>query len=98
MTQLESRQCLTDAAAARDEAARLLEELVRERAAAEARLAAGGREDPIKLVTGRSAFDRAIGSTQDVLARMDALLLDGEDRASSRGDARVRPGSMTEGR
>jgi len=98
MTQLESRQRLIDAAAARDEAVRLLDELVRERAAAEARQAAGGREDPIKMVSGRSAFDRAIRSTQDVLARMDALLMDGDEMASHRGDRCVRPGSMAEGR
>jgi hypothetical protein len=98
MTQLEARDRLSDAQAARDEAARLLDELVRERAAAEARLAAGGREDPIKLVTGRSSFDRAIRSTQDALARMDAVLLQDAAASPRGGSVGVRPSPVTEGR
>lgn len=100
MTQLDTRDRLTDAQAARDQAARLLDDLVQERAAAEARLSAVGREDPIKLITGRSAFDRAIRSTQDALARMDAVLLQGSDAAASPrgGIVGVRPSPVTEGR
>ncbi len=97
---------LDAARAARAEAARLLEELVRERAAAEARLAAVGREDPIKRVTGRSAFDAAIRQTQDVLARMDAMLVDDDHAGTGPAERRphaarmlgVRPASVMESR
>jgi len=107
MPQLDTSGGLDAARTTRAEAARLLEELVRERAAAEARLAAVGREDPIKQVTGRSAFDAAIRQTQDVLARVDAVLygeVDGQParphgRLGGEGAARgVRPAPVLEGR
>ncbi|MHC4811060.1 MAG: hypothetical protein ACYTEV_11950 [Planctomycetota bacterium] len=102
MTQLERRPDASDALAARNDAARLLEDLLRERAATEARLAEAGREDPIRMVTGRSALDRAIRSTQDVLARMDAMLLESGGPACgiavTRSEPRgVRPPATTEG-
>ena len=102
MTQLERRPDVSDALAGRNDAVRLLEYLLRERAATEARLAEAGREDPIRMVTGRSALDRAIRSTQDVLAMMDAMLLESGGPACGLTAARsehrgVRPPTATEG-
>ncbi|MFK7961842.1 MAG: hypothetical protein AB8G96_15105 [Phycisphaerales bacterium] len=73
-----------DTLEAREQARQLLEQLLRERAACESRLAAKGQRDPIKSVTGESAYDRAIKLTQDVLAQADAVLADPPARSVSR--------------
>lgn len=60
----------------RDEAEGLLDRLIAERGAAERRLAEDGRHDPIKDLTGASAFDRAIESTRRMIGHMDELLIE----------------------
>ncbi len=58
----------------REEAGVLLETLLVERGRCEERLAASGRDDPLKTLTGLSAFDRAIARTREMMQRMDDLL------------------------
>ncbi len=58
----------------REEAGVLLETLLVERGRCEERLAASGRDDPLKTLTGLSAFDRAIARTREMMRRMDDLL------------------------
>lgn len=62
------------AARFRGHAADLLGRLQVERAHSEARLAEWGRPDSIKLVTGRSAIDNAIGATRKMIADIDGML------------------------
>jgi hypothetical protein len=60
----------------RDQAEGLLNRLIAERGAAEQRLAEHGRHDPIKDLTGASAFDRAIETTRRMISHMDDLLIE----------------------
>ncbi len=60
----------------REEAGVLLETLLVERGRCEERMAASGRHDPLKTLTGQSAFDRAIARTREMMRRMDYLLQD----------------------
>lgn len=82
---------------AREQARQLLEQLLHERAACESRLAARGERDPIKAVTGESAYDRAIKLTQDVLAQADAVLAGAGEASATRSSAVARsaPASPT---
>ena len=56
------------------EARQLLVTLKVDRSRIEARLAEFGREDPIEVVKGRSALDRAIEECQEVIERLDQLV------------------------
>lgn len=47
-----------------------------DRESSEQRLAAAGRRDPLKAVTGATALERAIASTRDMIANMDLLLVE----------------------
>lgn len=77
------------AMAALRDACRLLDHLKQERDQAEERLAAQGRRDPVKVVTGRSAFDRACQETEELIRRMDELLSEEAERllSAARGGA-----------
>ena len=68
----------------RNEADRLLERLVRDRRLSEQRLAAAGKQDPLKRLTGTSSLDRAIESTRTLLRSVDELVeeLRGEPQAN----------------
>ncbi len=59
----------------RNEAARLLEQLRANRADSEQRLAELGQRDAVKLVTGRSAIERAIDTTRELIAAADATVV-----------------------
>lgn len=52
----------------------LLCRLLATREQTERRLAETGHRDPIKAVTGQSAYDEAIRTTRDMIHRMDDLL------------------------
>ena len=54
----------------------LLGELLDARLGSERRLADLGRPDAIKLMTGRSALDRAVDSTRRMIHQLDALTRD----------------------
>ena len=51
----------------------MLVKLIRDRAISEQRLAEKGQSDPIKVVTGRSAIDKAIAETRAVIDNVDKL-------------------------
>ncbi|MEM9167067.1 MAG: hypothetical protein AAGB48_08575 [Planctomycetota bacterium] len=65
---------LTETADARREAERLLAGLIEARAQSEARLVELGRVDILKNLTGTSALDSAIGSTQRMVETLDRVL------------------------
>lgn len=65
-----------EAAVLRQQADGLLRRLLADRELSEQRLAASGRRDPIKTVTGVTALERAIASTKSMIAEMDLLLAD----------------------
>lgn len=69
-----STQTLVQAENLRDQADRLLSDLLTARLGCEERLAESGRRDPIKFVTGRTALDNAILETRAMLSQMDQLL------------------------
>lgn len=71
------------------DACRLLDELRQERERLDERLAAAGRVDPIRLVTGQTALERACGETEELIRVMDELLTETAERllASSRAGA-----------
>lgn len=62
------------------QACRLLDELRAARAALDERLAASGRRDPLRVVTGRTALDRACAETEELIRTMDELLTDTAER------------------
>ncbi|MCP3905483.1 MAG: hypothetical protein GY715_17800 [Planctomycetes bacterium] len=62
------------AAQARGEADHVLSRLIDSRLATERRLRDTGRPDPLKVLTGSSALDRAIATTREIIRRMDDLL------------------------
>jgi hypothetical protein len=64
----------------RRQATDLLNRLIADREQSERRLAEAGKRDPMKFVTGRTAFDSAITSAKELIASMDNLLgrLNGE--------------------
>jgi hypothetical protein len=55
----------------RELAGQLLRQLRIDRALSEQRLADNGRNDPIKIVTGHSALDDAIQSTEGLIKSID---------------------------
>ena len=59
--------------AVRDQADALLAKLIKDRAMCEQRLAEKGQADPIKVVTGQSAIDKAIAETRAVIRNVDKL-------------------------
>lgn len=69
-----SNQTLLQAENLRNQADRLLGDLLTARLGCEERLAESGRRDPMKFVTGRTALDNAILETRAMLSQMDQLL------------------------
>lgn len=67
---------LNETATARGEAQRLLHGLIDARAQSEARLAELSRVDILKKLTGTSALDTAIGSTERMIEALDRVLAD----------------------
>lgn len=65
---------LSETAQARSDAKRLLQGLVEARAQSEARLAELNRVDILKKLTGTSALDTAIGSTERMIDTLDRVL------------------------
>ena len=63
----------TESFAVRDQADALLVKLIKDRAMCEKRLAEKGQTDPIKIVTGQSAIDKAIAETRAVIRNVDEL-------------------------
>ncbi len=63
----------TESFAVRDQADALLAKLIKDKAMCEQRLAEKGQADPIKVVTGRSAIDKAIAETRAVIRNVDKL-------------------------
>lgn len=59
----------------RRQAADLLSRLIADREQSERRLAEAGKRDPMKFITGRTAFDAAICSARELIANMDNLLM-----------------------
>ncbi|MBX3354959.1 MAG: hypothetical protein KF724_04595 [Phycisphaeraceae bacterium] len=68
------------ALAALRDACRLLEDLRQERERLEERLRSAGRRDPIRIVTGQTALDRACEETEELIRTMDELLSETAER------------------
>jgi hypothetical protein len=64
----------------RQRAGVLLDDLIVDQRQSEKRMAAAGKRDPIKHLTGSSALDRAIEMTKQMIRSMDELI------AELRGD------------
>lgn len=62
------------------EACRLLDSLRDARDRLDERLAAAGRKDPVKLVTGQTALDRVCTETEEMIRVMDELLSETAER------------------
>ena len=60
----------------RRQAQELLDRLMADRDSSERRLAEAGKRDPMRAVTGQTAFDGAIASAKDMLTHIDTLLAD----------------------
>ncbi|MCA9271720.1 MAG: hypothetical protein KDA31_01610 [Phycisphaerales bacterium] len=67
---------LTETADARADAERLLAGLIDARSKSEARLAELSRSDILKNLTGKSALDNAINSTQRMIDSLDRVLVE----------------------
>jgi len=67
---------LTETADARADAERLLAGLIDARSKSEARLKELSRSDILKSLTGKSALDNAIGSTQRMIDSLDRVLVE----------------------
>lgn len=52
----------------------LLDRLMADRESSERRLAESGKRDPMRAVTGQTAFDGAIASAKQMLAHIDTVL------------------------
>lgn len=65
---------LSEAVVLRRQAETLLARLKADREQSERRSADTGKRDPMKFITGRTALDAAIASTQDIIRQMDSLL------------------------
>jgi hypothetical protein len=76
---------LIEAAAVRAQTADLLVRLIAERHMSERRMAEIGKRDAMKAVTGRTALDKAIESTREMIGRMDVIL------AKSHADVTMEP-------
>lgn len=79
---------LSEAAVLRRQADQLLQRLQADRESSEQRLAASGKRDPLKTVTGATALERAIVSTRSMIAEMDLLLADLDSGITSAEPAR----------
>ena len=76
ITQLQpepTRLAFSEALQVREEADRLLDQLVRDRDLSERRGTERGQSDPLKTVTGRSALDNAVRTTEVIIHRLDRL-------------------------
>lgn len=73
---------LTETAQARGEAERLLRGLIEARAQSEARLAELSRVDILKKLTGTSALDTAISSTERMIDALDRVLSEVKSKLS----------------
>lgn len=73
------RASTTDAATLRTQADALLQRLLADRETSEQRLAAAGKRDPLKTVTGSTALERAILATRGMIAEMDLMLAASEN-------------------
>jgi hypothetical protein len=74
MPVVDRARILTETADAKAEARRLLAGLIEARAQSEARLAELHRVDILKKLSGRSALDTAIGSTERMIDSLDRVL------------------------
>lgn len=70
----ERAKILTETADARADAERLLAGLIDARAKSEQRLVELSRSDILKSLTGKSALDNAIGSTERMIESLDRVL------------------------
>ena len=73
---------LTETADARADAERLLAGLIDARAKSEARLKELSRSDILKSLTGKSALDNAINSTQRMIDSLDRVLRELREKLS----------------
>lgn len=76
-----------DAERLRVQACELLERLQSDRQRSEERLAETGKRDAMKSVTGCTALEAAIASTQELIQRMDRLVDDLRAIPNGRGEA-----------
>ncbi|GMV26667.1 MAG: hypothetical protein AMXMBFR58_26980 [Phycisphaerae bacterium] len=67
-------EVLRDSVDARRKAEDLLRGLLEAKSQTESFLAEGGREDPVKSLTGRSAIDNAINSTKRMIDTLDRAI------------------------
>ncbi|MBX3364927.1 MAG: hypothetical protein KF866_09195 [Phycisphaeraceae bacterium] len=74
MVMTERQRILLETTAARDKAEALLRGLLDAKARSEKHLAESGQTDPLKKVTGRSAMDNAIASTQRMIDSLNRAL------------------------
>lgn len=74
------RRFVNEAVAARTRADSLLRQLIAASAECDSQLEQQNRQDPIRLVTGRSALDRAIHETRRMIDTLDRAINDA-DRA-----------------
>jgi len=70
----ERAKILTETADARADAERLLAGLIDARSKSEMRLSELSRSDILKSLTGKSALDNAIGSTERMIESLDRVL------------------------
>lgn len=70
----EARARLARISGVRREAAAVLGRLLTDREHSERRLAERGVRDAIKMATGRSALERAIDATREMVVHLDALI------------------------
>ena len=70
----ERAKILTETADARADAERLLAGLIDARSKSEKRLSELSRSDILKSLTGKSALDNAIGSTERMIDSLDRVL------------------------
>jgi len=75
--------CLLDAQQLRAQAVQLLHELVANRDGSDQRHLDAGKRDPLRLITGKSAFDQAIDSAQAMILNMDSVIADLTGEATS---------------
>ena len=75
MSNPNSLPCDDESNGVREQADALLRRLIAERTRSERRMAEAGRNDPMKVVTGRSAIENAITATREVIRDVDELLV-----------------------
>ncbi len=67
----------------REQADRLLQRLSVDSTLSRERMAAAGKRDALRRITGTSAMDRAIGSLNDMITDLDELIADLEARVAA---------------